>query len=95
MVAVLSGPDAIRDSTFINIALHLALRILCLVNEKQCGRKSVLNEHEELVGELLLRGLSVRMIASELSVSKSSVHRFIKHLNLEKNIGRDNDRDVS
>ncbi|MBS3051291.1 MAG: helix-turn-helix domain-containing protein [Candidatus Aenigmarchaeota archaeon] len=38
-----------------------------------------------MVGELFLSGCSVRMIASELDVPKSSVHRFLKHLSISEN----------
>ena len=59
-------------------------RTTCLVDYKR-GRNYRLSGSEDLVIGLFISGCSIRMIASELCIPKSSVHRFIKHLNVDKN----------
>ncbi|MBI4170881.1 MAG: helix-turn-helix domain-containing protein [Candidatus Aenigmarchaeota archaeon] len=46
----------------------------------------MLEGSEHLVKELFLQGLSIRTIASELDVSKSSVHRFIQKIREKEEI---------
>ena len=41
---------------------------------------------DDIARELFLKGFSIRIIAYEIEVSKSSVHRFLKNLNVDKNI---------